>query len=83
MKRMLSAFLFCLSLTFALESGASDARYSPAECPVVGNTSSHIFHVPGGSSYAKMLIKNQGSDNRQCFKTEGEAESAGYRKAKR
>jgi hypothetical protein len=56
--------------------------YSPTECPVVGNIDSKIFHVPGGKSYAKMLRKNKGKDNRKCFKTEKQAEDEGFRKSK-
>lgn len=66
---------------FGLQS--SQAKdYTPTNCPVVGNTNSYIYHVPGGSHYAKMLRQNRYSDNRKCFKTEQEAENAGYRKSK-
>ncbi len=57
--------------------------YSAKECPVVGNTDSGIFHVPGKVSYGKMLRKNKRGDNRKCFKTMKEAKNAGYRAAKR
>ena len=57
--------------------------FTPLECPVVGNTNSHIYHVPGGRNYAKMLRQNKGGDNRKCFKTEDEAKRGGYRRSQR
>lgn len=55
-----------------------------SECPIVGNSQSNIFHVPGGASYNKMLIKNaSGKDNRVCFSSQEDAIAAGYRPAKR
>lgn len=57
--------------------------YSPQECPVVGNSNSRIYHVPGGKSYAKILRQNRRGDNRVCFQTEQEAQGGGYRRAKR
>lgn len=72
--------LLTLLLMIAIPAFAKD--YSPQECPVVGNLNSNIYHVPGGRSYAKMLRENSSGDNRKCFKTEQEAQKAGYRKAK-
>jgi hypothetical protein len=72
---LMIAFLSCIP--------AIAADYVPVQCPVVGNKSSKIYHVPGGQSYAKMLKQNQKGDNRQCFQTEQAAQSAGYRRSKR
>lgn len=69
-----------LLLMFFTKSFASD--YSTADCPVIGNTETSIYHVPGGKHYGKMLRKNKGKDNRKCFKTEDEAKNSGYRKSK-
>jgi hypothetical protein len=44
----------------------------PDGFPIKGNTSSHIFHMPGQSSYAKTIPG-------VCFATEEDARSAGYR----
>jgi|LakMenE18May11ns_1017448.scaffolds.fasta_scaffold9940854_7 hypothetical protein len=70
-----------LALLLALPCVAKD--YTPQECPIVGNTDSKIYHAAGGKFYARMLRENQSGDNRQCFKSEGEAQRAGYRKSKR
>ena len=40
-----------------------------------GNRNSKIYHVPLGSSYARTKAAVV------CFDTEGEAQSAGYRRA--
>ena len=73
-----------LSLVIVLSSlGAFASDYTPSECPVVGNTNSRIYHVAGGQFYSMMLVKNHGSDNRECFRSESEATRAGYRKSKR
>jgi hypothetical protein len=81
MNSSLIAFALLVSLIFIPMRGfAKD--YTPEECPVVGNTNSKIYHLPGGRSYAKMLRENTHGDNRQCFKTEDEATKAGYRKSK-
>ena len=59
--------------------------YIPAECPVVVNTESGIYHTRRSANYRMMLLENKGKgmkDNRKCFKTELEAKTAGYRKAK-
>lgn len=73
--------ILLLTVFFCFQLLAAD--YTPEECPVVGNTDSKIYHVPGGMSYSKMLRQNKKGDNRQCFKSEKEAIAAGYRKAKR
>jgi hypothetical protein len=63
--------------------GNSPSILSPSDCPVIGNTDSYIYHVPGGRFYEMMLERNAGHDNRKCFDSEYEAESAGYRRSKR
>jgi methylphosphotriester-DNA--protein-cysteine methyltransferase len=42
---------------------------------VKGNRNSRIYHLPGGGSYVQTRA------NVQCFDTESEALSAGYRRA--
>jgi hypothetical protein len=44
---------------------------------VKGNDTTHIFHVPGGQSYARTHA------NVTCFDTAAEAIAAGYRAAKK
>jgi S1-C subfamily serine protease len=48
-------------------------------CPVVGNMRSAIYHVPGGQFYAGMLF----SPDAVCFKSEEEAQKAGFRQSLR
>ena len=64
-----------------VNAGITD--YSQKTCPVIGNTNSKIYHVPGGAFYGRMLVKNSGTDNRTCFNSTSEAESNGYRASKR
>lgn len=47
-----------------------------AACAVKGNSSSRIYHVPGGSYYATLRSP-------VCFATELDAQAAGYRKSQR
>lgn len=70
-----------LSLFLSLSAFARD--YTPQECPVVGNTNSGIYHVPGGRHYWQMLQQNKYGDNRACFPNEAAAITAGYRKSKK
>jgi micrococcal nuclease len=44
---------------------------------VVGNRNSKIYHLPNCPDYSKVSARNQ-----ILFETEGEAQAAGYRKAK-
>lgn len=81
--RYLSALFLSLAVVLTTSSLALARDYTPKECPVVGNTNSKIYHVPGGRSYAKMLRQNHSGDNRQCFQSESSAQKAGYRRAKR
>lgn len=60
-------------------------RYAPqSECPVVGNSATHIYHLPGDRNYGQMLEenKNKKRDNRVCFNSSAEAEMAGYRRSR-
>ncbi|MGH9895378.1 MAG: hypothetical protein ACREA0_26015, partial [bacterium] len=65
----------------AASSGARD--FTVAECPIVGNTETKIYHVRGGPNYRMMLQQNErkSRDNRMCFPTEKAAQDAGYRRA--
>lgn len=58
-------------------------NYTPQQCPVIGNTTSHIYHTQGGHFYRRMLQKNRGKDNRHCFQTTQQARQNGYRASKR
>ena len=55
--------------------------FTENECPVVGNSDTHIYHLPGDRNYGQMLEENKDKkkDNRVCFKSRVEAEKAGYR----
>lgn len=54
-------------------------QYIMRDCPVVGNTTSGIYHMPGQPNYKQMLIVNKCAtkgkckDNRRCFEDEAEA----------
>lgn len=48
----------------------------PSYAPIKGNASSHIFHMPGQSAYAKTKPE-------MCFSTPAAAIKAGFRAAKR
>lgn len=53
------------------------------ECPVIGNSKTSIYHIPGDRIYGKMLRENkEKKDNRVCFQSASEAETAGYRRSK-
>ena len=82
MKRSLLLFLGLLCLVL-MASPAWARDYTSRECPVVGNTQSRIYHVPGGNFYPRMLRQNQGLDNRRCFTSEAQARAAGFRASKR
>ena len=74
--------IMVLMLALILPSVASARDYTPKECPVVGNTNSGIYHVPGGRYYLRMLQQNKRGDNRACFGSEAAAIAAGYRRSK-
>ena len=77
-------FLLGLILSASSELAARKPAYAPNECPVVGNTNSRIYHVPGGQFYERMLVLNaDGRDNRRCFASETEAQKEGYWRSKR
>lgn len=80
---MMQYLLLTLMTFFTLTPMAFAKDYTPQQCPVVGNTNSMIYHQAGGQSYAKMLRENQSGDNRKCFKSAQQAQSAGYRASKR
>lgn len=58
--------------------------YLMRDCPVVGNTESGIYHMPGQTHYQRMLVVNKCAvkgkckDNRRCFESEAEALSTDY-----
>ena len=58
--------------------------FTENECPVVGNSKTHIYHLPGDPNYGPMLEENKDKkkDNRVCFKSRVEAEKAGYRRSR-
>ncbi len=74
--RLVALFITCTA------SAALARDFSPKECPVIGNTKRHIFHVKGCPNYEQMLVKNKYNDNRKCFKTRDAAKASGYRIAK-
>lgn len=45
--------------------------------PIIGNRASKIYHLPNCPDYSKVSERNRAS-----FKTEAEAQAAGYRKAR-
>lgn len=51
-------------------------------CPVVGNSKTHIYHIPGDPNYGEMVEENIGKDNRVCFQSQSEAKDAGYRRSR-
>jgi hypothetical protein len=77
-KFLLSLFTLALLSVSALPAMAK--HYTPAQCPVVGNTTSKVYHTSTSAHYAKMLDENVGTDNRQCFQTVAAAERAGFKK---
>ena len=48
-------------------------------CPIVGNTRSFIYHMPGGQFYSQMHFSPDGV----CFQSEAQARSQGYRPSQR
>ena len=72
-----------LVLAIPLSSVGFGKDYTSEECPVVGNTETYIYHVPGDRNYREMLQENENKqkDNRRCFESRLEAEKAGYRKS--
>lgn len=64
---------------FGIWNKAKRAAWSDpgARGTIIGNIRSHIYHLPGQYGYDKISEKN-----RVYFKTEDEAQKAGYRKAR-
>jgi hypothetical protein len=58
--------------------------FTEKECPVVGNSETHIYHLPGDRNYGQMLEENKDKkeNNRVCFESRAEAEKAGYRRSR-
>ena len=50
-----------------------------SDCPVIGNTKSGIYHLPGGQYYTQM----QFSVSAICFKNEDDASKNGYHRSSR
>ena len=75
----LTTFAVLISVLFCLTIDARARDFTEAECPVVGNTKKHIFHVKGCPNYPQMLEENKGNDNRKCFKTREDAIKEQYR----
>ena len=48
----------------------------PSSHPIKGNADSGIFHVPGGTSYERTTPE-------RCYASEADAETDGFRRAKR
>lgn len=74
----------CRQLVVALVLSASSVAFgrdfTEKECPLVGNSETYIYHLPGDPNYGQMLQENKEKkkDNRVCFKSRVEAEKAGY-----
>jgi len=67
-----------LSLASAIQGMTEPTKQQQTSCPVVGNSRSHIYHIPGGQYYGQM----QFSPDAICFKSEQEAISLGFRPSK-
>ena len=78
-----SAFLIFI-ITISCSVLGQQLLYTQEQCPVIGNTKTGIYHVPGGNFYQRMLVLNKDrKENRRCFKNQNEAIKAGFRKSKR
>lgn len=60
----------------------NQSRSFAKNCPVVGNSNTRIYHVPGDRNYGQMLEENTRTDNRVCFQSTSEAENAGYQRSR-
>lgn len=69
---------------FSDSSSAFGLNFTEKECPVVGNSETFIYHLPGDRNYGQMLQENKEKkkDNRLCFKSRLEAEKAGYSRSR-
>lgn len=88
MKKYFLALIYVLLISCTnnnnvkLCENSNKIRYSKKCCPIIGNTQSMIFHVPGGEYYNMMLEKNKGLDNRMCFRNKKDAIAKGFRQSK-
>ncbi len=57
--------------------GIPKTRADLNSCLIVGNYTSHIYHLKGSKYIKGMVLKNK-----ECFSTETEAQNAGFRKSK-
>ena len=64
------------------ERQGSGQYFTESECPVVGNSQTYIYHLPGDRNYGQMLEENKDKDNRVCFESPVKAENAGYRRSR-
>jgi len=73
------------SVSTTADSNKKDEPQAPTQvlgasadklCPVKGNMTSKIYHVPGGAFYNTLKSP-------RCFNTEAEAVAAGFRKSSR
>jgi hypothetical protein len=80
---VMNKFLLSLVTVSLLSVSALPAmakHYTPAQCPVVGNASTHVYYTRASANYGNLLIQNYGVDYRQCFPTVAAAERAGFSK---
>jgi len=80
----ISLFIFssCTKKQIVRCNDSKKLQYTETCCPIIGNTDSNIFHVPGGQYYKMMLKKNKTYENRKCFSNKSEAKSRGFRESK-
>ena len=72
-----------VALAISASSVAFGRNFTEKECPIVGNSETYIYHLPGDRNYGQMLQENKvKKDNRVCFKLRVEAEKAGYRRSR-
>ena len=73
-----------LMAALVVAPAAYGRNYTPEECPAVGNSDTHIYHMSGDRNYRQMLVENKKTknDNRMCFKSSLAAENAGYRRSR-
>ena len=72
-----------LLLSVGLAAAAFGRDFTEKECPIVGNSETCIYHIPGDRNYGEMLQENKTTkDDRICFRSSLEAEKAGYRRSR-
>jgi hypothetical protein len=57
-------------------SSSKDKIETEGKCAIKGNSTSKIYHIPGGAFYERMKSPT-------CFRTEEEAKKAGFRRSSR